>query len=60
MSITLTKITPDQHTSAVHWIMDAFPHQEEEARWLSPQQAYRVVQHQYDGGWVQFLADSGE
>ncbi len=58
MAITLTKITEEQHRSAIEWIMDAFPHQWEEAADLSPMQAYRVIRRQYCGGWAQFLADS--
>lgn len=57
MAITLAKITPQEHLSAIHWIIDAFPHQEEEAYNLSASQAYRVIKRHYDGGWAQFVAD---
>lgn len=57
MAITLTKITDGLHQSAINWIMDAFPHQEVEASYLSAQQAHRVISRHYSGGWVQFVTD---
>lgn len=59
MSITLTKISTMEYMTAVGWIVDTFPGQEVEATHLTPQQAYRVVQRHYDGGWKQFLSDLG-
>ena len=56
MSITLTKITDDQHESAVDWISCLYPVGYTVT--LTPQQAYRVVQRHYDGGWAQFVIDS--
>lgn len=57
MSITLTKITPTQHTSAVKWITVVL-HGED---WTdtTPQECYRVIDTWYDGGWPQFILDLG-
>jgi len=57
MAITLTKITPTQHLSAVEWIEDSFVGNVTN---LTPNRAYQVVQRHYDGGWDQFLTDLGD
>lgn len=59
MSITLTRITPTQHQSAIEWIMIAIV----DSHWvnnLTPQQAYRLVQAGYSGGWSGFVTDLGD
>lgn len=59
MSITLTKITPVQHASAIEWLACAF----DGATWvdtLTPNRAWREIQNWYDGGWPQFVEDLGD
>lgn len=60
MAITLIKITPRQHTSAVAWIGDAFRYNTGWSRGYTAQQAYRIIQHRYSGGWTGFLRDLGD
>lgn len=65
MSITLTKITPEQHASAVDWLTDALEGHlwtgSETSTWitrLTPSQAYSQIMNWYSGGWAQFVIDS--
>ncbi len=58
MSITLNRITVQQHQSAIEWIAGTLPHQIENVHHLTPMQAYRIIKGQYEGGWPQFTADS--
>lgn len=57
MSVTLAKITPAQHISAVEWITEAFDLANGDLSALTAQQIYRTIQQRYDGGWNQFVAD---
>jgi hypothetical protein len=58
MSITLTKITPEQHASAFEWIKSVF-HGEDWFVTPDPQECYRIIETWYEGGWPQFVADQG-
>ena len=59
MAITLTKITPIQHASAVAWITDAFRLAEGDLDDLTAQQIHKIIQQRYSDGWSGFLFDLG-
>lgn len=60
MSITLARITPVQHASAVEWITCAFDLEDGDLGRLSPNQVHRTMQQRYSGGWEGFVADLGD
>lgn len=57
MAITLTKITPQHHLSALRWIRAVNSPYQGESGPLTANQAWRIIERLYLGGWAQFVAD---